>query len=1052
MITPSNFEQALKTMNFQKNGEWYEKCFAGFDKYLRANIKDKKLEYPEDIKGRERNDYYDDNHKENLVVFECVNRLLEKGYRPEHIELEKEWHLGHDSKSGRADICVTDEKGKMLFIVECKTFGKEYNSEYKNTQNDGGQLFSYWQQEKSCKWLILYASTFVENKILYATDAVDCSDDNNILASAKKDESIKLFKDAHTTEELFSVWDETYEKRFVGDVIFREDSVAYQIGVKPLRKADLKDFSENDKVVNKFEEILRHNNVSDKENAFNRLIALFICKLVDEIQKGDNDEVEFQYKVGTDTYESMQDRLQRLHKEGMEKFMREEIFYVSDDYAENLIKQYTGHKRQKMIDDLKSTLRILKFYTNNDFAFKDVHNEELFYQNGKILVEVVQLFENYRIIGSKDLQMLGDLFEQLLNKGFKQNEGQFFTPIPITRFIWDSLPIEKIIKKDKDTEYPKIIDYACGAGHFLTQGYEAIGAWVSKHEPKLKHFKTFVESKLFGIEKDYRLARVSKISLFMHGAGEGNIIFGDGLENYKDKNIIPNTFDILVANPPYSVSAFKPHLKLKENSFEILDKISNDGSEIETLFVERISQLVKPNGIAAVILPSSILNKENASFISARESILKNFYIRCITQLGNKTFGATGTNTVIIFLQKFNEPPKRIDLVSDTVQSILEGRNLDGWEDNDIFNSYLNKINVSKSDYLSFLKKERDYDSWKDNQYFSAYVNAFEASTEYQEKIKQKSFINQNTDKKTNIINSMYYDYVFSIESEKLTYFALIYLQTTLIITSPTDNNEQEKFLGYSWSNRKGQEGIQVKNPGGLLYNEMNREAEHTIASLIREMFADSMLDYSELNDYYYYLATKDMIDFSDVKFNKAIRTTKLRNTDLKQGMTAFKLNTNKFDISIGNRVLSTEIKKDGKFPVFSANVFEEFGRIDKQNLKDFSKPSVIWGIDGDWMVNCIPANKPFYPTDHCGVIRINTEEIIPEYLCIALQIEGEHERFSRSNRASTQRIKGLTIQAPNKDIQLKIIDKINEYNKEIKKEELLISKLSNDVKSKFVN
>lgn len=46
-----------------------------------------------------------------------------------------------------------------------------------------------------------------------------------------------------------------------------------------------------------------------------------------------------------------------------------------------------------MIEDLKSTLHILKFYTNNDFAFKDVHNEELFYQNGRILVEVVQLFK-----------------------------------------------------------------------------------------------------------------------------------------------------------------------------------------------------------------------------------------------------------------------------------------------------------------------------------------------------------------------------------------------------------------------------------------------------------------------------------------------------------------------------------------------------------------------------------------------------------------------------------------------------------------------------------
>ena len=41
--------------------------------------------------------------------------------------------------------------------------------------------------------------------------------------------------------------------------------------------------------MNKFEEILRHNNVSDKENAFNRLVALFICKLVDEEEKEDND-------------------------------------------------------------------------------------------------------------------------------------------------------------------------------------------------------------------------------------------------------------------------------------------------------------------------------------------------------------------------------------------------------------------------------------------------------------------------------------------------------------------------------------------------------------------------------------------------------------------------------------------------------------------------------------------------------------------------------------------------------------------------------------------
>ena len=41
--------------------------------------------------------------------------------------------------------------------------------------------------------------------------------------------------------------------------------------------------------------------------------------------------------------------------------------------------------------------------------------------------------------------------------------------------------------------------------------------------------------------------------------------------------------------------------------------------------------------------------------------------------------------------------------------------------------------------------------------------------------------------------------------------------------------------------------------------------------------------------------------------------------------------------IKIGDRVLSTEIISDGKIPVYSANVFEEFGRINKQILQDFS-------------------------------------------------------------------------------------------------------------------
>lgn len=194
---------------------------------------------------------------------------------------------------------------------------------------------------------------------------------------------------------------------------------------------------------------------------------------------------------------------------------------------------------------------------------------------------------------------------------------------------------------------PKIVDYACGAGHFLTEAIEAVNAYFNHiGKSEMIENNAWVEKCIFGVEKDYRLARVSKVSLFMNGAGQARIIFGDGLECYPEKGIENGKFDVLVANPPYSVDAFKSHLTLKNNQFEILDYVTNNGSEIETLFVERIAQLLKPRGIAAVVLPSSILSNSNpTSYMKAREHVLKNFFIRAIVCFGGKTFGATSTST-----------------------------------------------------------------------------------------------------------------------------------------------------------------------------------------------------------------------------------------------------------------------------------------------------------------------------------------------------------------------------------------------------------------------
>ncbi|WP_370447271.1 restriction endonuclease subunit S [Veillonella sp. VA137] len=530
------------------------------------------------------------------------------------------------------------------------------------------------------------------------------------------------------------------------------------------------------------------------------------------------------------------------------------------------------------------------------------------------------------------------------------------------------------------------------------------------------------------------------------------MIFGDGLENYPDKEITPKSFDILVANPPYSVKAFKPHLKLSNNQFDLLEKISNDGSEIETLFVERISQLLKPNGVAAVVLPSSILNKENESFITARESLLKNFNMIAIATLGSKTFGATGTNTVILFLQKFNEPPKRTDMVLDSVEAILSRTDTTGWEDASILREYLKKIGVTKDTYNTFLSKNEDYAFWKDDNYFCQHYNEFVNSTDYNKKRTQKTFLNLSEVEQKQWFNQKFYEYAFSVEQEKLFYYSLVYKQDTLIISAPDENKEQEKFLGYKWSNRKGQEGIQIIKAGGCLYNASDRGDNNSIAGLVRNAFSkEDTFDVEELDTYYYRLRLQDMLDFSGTSFNKSIKTTPTRVLKDIPGLKNYKLSDkNFFDLSIGNRVLSGEVVENGSTPIYSANVFEEFGRINKQNITDFSMPSILWGIDGDWMVNIMPANKPFYPTDHCGVLRIKTDDILPKYMALALQVEGEFERFSRSNRASTQRIANLIIQVPSIGEQQKIVGEIEAIDKKIADEQTIIIEQSEKVKSKF--
>ena len=734
---------------------------------------------------------------EDWVVLECVNRLLEKGYKPENITLEKVYPAGHGT-SGRLDICVTRDDGSEYLLIECKTYGKEFDKAFTRLNKDGGQLFTYFKFSNKADVIMLYASELKGKEIVYRNEIVKIEEDY-------RNGDVKDFYDK---------WNKLPKNNGVFDSWVNP----YNFESRALKIYDLVEIKQEDSsfIFNSFLEILRHNVVSDKPNAFNKIFTLFLCKIYDEKSKeGTDEELDFQWLEGKDDDVSFQLRLTDLYKNGMEEFLEKQVTDFSDDDLDSKYASlFAGDENLKAL--LRKDIARLRLEKNNEFAIKEVYDNKSFKENAKVVKEVVKLLEKFKIRYTQKQQYLSDFFELLLTTGLKQESGQFFTPVPIAQFVIKSLPIDKLVEEKllagkKDELLPFVIDYAAGSGHFLTESMHEIQRLILKTDPKkLKtEAKSFIEvSKIrhfdwalqyvYGIEKDYRLVKVGKVGCYLHGDGLANVIHSDGLANFKHKeyknklNITQpdfpkenQQFEVLVSNPPYSVSAFKNSAReyYREGDFDLYDKLTDNSSEIECLFIERTKQLLKYGGVAGIILPSSILSNTGI-YSKSREIILENFEIIGIAELGSNTFMATGTNTVTLFLRRRNNYDS-INLkiaVEKFFTNHLEVT-LNGVEKP--ISKYINHVweNISFEDYISLLKKEPNN-----------VITQHEIYKEYQKKIKSKN-------------DKEFWTKLLETEKEKLFYFILAYPQKVVLVKSG-EKDAEKRFLGYEFSNRRGSEGI----------------------------------------------------------------------------------------------------------------------------------------------------------------------------------------------------------------------------------------------------
>lgn len=982
------------------------------------------------------------SQEENWVVLECVDRLLEKGYKPQNIILEKTWAAGHGT-SGRLDICVTRDDGSEYLLIECKTYGKEFDKAVAKMYKDGGQLFTYFKFSNKADLIMLYASELQGNEIVYKNEIVKIEDDYRV----------------GDVKDFYEKWNKLTKDNGVFDCWVKP----YCFESKALVKSQLKPINQEDSsfIFNQFLEILRHNVVSDKGNAFNKIFTLFLCKVYDETSKQDDDELDFQWKEGIDNHVDFQLRLTDLYKNGMDVFLSRTVSDFDEKEFENKYKTLDENVRK----ELKAQINRLRLEKNNEFAIKEVYDHDSFIENAKIVKEVVVLLQGYRIRYNKRQQYLSDFFELLLTTGLKQEAGQFFTPVPIAQFIIKSLPLDKIVDetlKSKNGELlPYMIDYAAGSGHFITEYLHEVQNIITQKDPKkyiegtkkaLSYWQNanyeWATDYVYGVEKDYRLVKVGKVGCYLHGDGLANVILSDGLGNFvntkdykgklhkqNDDNSKDNQqFDIILSNPPYSVSSFKQTTRdyYTEKDFDLYEKLTDNSSEIECLFVERTKQLLKDGGVAGIILPSSILTNTGI-YTKTRELLLKYFEIVGITELGSNTFMATGTNTVVLFLRRRNNYEcvnleKSIDKFFENQTDVT----INGIETP--VSKYVNYVweGLSFADYLTLLSKNLN-DKVKNHDLYK----------EYKSKIKAK------TDKE-------FWNKVIELEKEKLYYFILAYPQK-LVIVKTGEKDAEKQFLGYEFSNRRGSEGIHAiqrnksidectklfdinsfDNPqkaSTYIYKAFNNDLNFEID----EIFKDNISRINLLD-----MMTFDRVDFEKIINVKAKKKIKIKSkweivkfgdiASTQYGYTAKATNNGTIrylritDINDDGSIQRPE--SDAKYITPSQDIIKQF------LLNDGDIVIARSGTVGKAAIYKSDEHEQMLFASYLVRLLVDKKQIIPKYLFYYTQVPIYWEQVLASSitvaqpNLNAEKIKEIKLPLPPIDIQQKIVNEIEEIEK----------------------
>jgi type I restriction enzyme M protein len=283
--------------------------------------------------------------------------------------------------------------------------------------------------------------------------------------------------------------------------------------------------------------------------------------------------------------------------------------------------------------------------------------------NGRLLVSAINTVEDIFAEIERDAtegghafqDIQGDVYEMLLSEiATSGKNGQFRTPRHIIKLMTELVAPQL---------GQQIADPACGTGGFLLGAYQFILTDLVRKKDSQKlmkdedgferatmsaalteKVKDILQESFHGYDIDATMVRLGLMNLMMHGIDEPRIDYKDTLsKSYNEESL----YDVVMANPPFTGNIDKGNIN---------ENLKVPTTKTELLFVERIFNMLKMGGTAAVIVPSGVIQNTGKAFDAVRKMLVEKTELKAVIAMPSGVFKPyAGVSTAILLFTKGGE-------------------------------------------------------------------------------------------------------------------------------------------------------------------------------------------------------------------------------------------------------------------------------------------------------------------------------------------------------------------------------------------------------------